>query len=270
VVERADRAPVSTFYAPGAWASLVELDEAAAHHAQVKRLRERDNVRLTSGDGRRASGRLVSIAKRRVVVELDVATVVHVPAPPTITLLAPVGDRERMLLLAEKGVELGLSTWRPVVCRRSLSVTPRGEGEQFRQKVRLRMISALEQSGGAWLPELLAETSVSEAIAAAADATRLLLDANAPSLVGQLAALSGPCAVALGPEGGLEPEERDAFVASGWRPVSIGDNVLRFETAGIAALALLRVHLNRGPHDGQLPVLPDRAPRDPGGDRVGG
>jgi 16S rRNA (uracil1498-N3)-methyltransferase len=50
--------------------------------------------------------------------------------------------------------------------------------------------------------------------------------------------------VALGPEGGLEPEERAAFIAAGWRAVSIGANVLRFETAGIAVLALLRIHLN--------------------------
>jgi 16S rRNA (uracil1498-N3)-methyltransferase len=244
VVERADRAPVSTFYAPGAWTAVVELDEAAAHHALVKRLQEGDPVRLTSGDGRRTWGRLVTVAKQRVVVEIDVSCVVHEPAPPAITLLAPVGDRERMLLLAEKSVELGLSSWRPVVYRRSRSVTPRGEGEPFRQKVRLRMISALEQSGGAWLPELHPDTSVNGAIDAGANATRLLLDANAPSLAGHLASVSAPCVVALGPEGGLEPEERAAFIAAGWRAVSIGANVLRFETAGIAVLALLRIHLN--------------------------
>jgi len=46
--------------------------------------------------------------------------------------------------------------------------------------------------------------------------------------------------LALGPEGGLDPDERESFLAAGWRLVSLGANVLRFETAGIAALAIIR------------------------------
>jgi 16S rRNA (uracil1498-N3)-methyltransferase len=52
-----------------------------------------------------------------------------------------------------------------------------------------------------------------------------------------------PVRIALGPEGGLEESERAQFIRAGWRPVSLGDNVLRFETAGIAALAIVRSHL---------------------------
>jgi 16S rRNA (uracil1498-N3)-methyltransferase len=241
-VERADRAPVGTFHAPGAWSSIVELDEAAAHHVQVKRLREGDPVRLTSGDGRRAAGVLESITKRRASVRLGDAGVEQVPRAPLVELYAPVGDRERMLLLAEKAVELGLSAWHPVVYRRSRSVTPRGEGEQFREKLRLRMVSALEQSGGAWLPAMHAEQSPDE-LRPAADACRLLLDGAGLPFASLASTLTAPCAIALGPEGGLDPEERAAFIAAGWHPVSLGANVLRFETAGIAALALVRAHL---------------------------
>ena len=247
MVERADRAPVSTFYAPGAWGASVELDEAAAHHAQVKRLQLGDVVRLTSGDGRRATGTLSELAKRRAVVALDAASVEMVAAPPVVDLLAPVGDRERMLLLAEKAVELGASAWRPVVYRRSRSVNPRGEGEGFRDKVRARMISALEQSGGAWLPAIHAECAPEEARASVANGCRLLLDGAGEPLAALAGSLAAPCALALGPEGGLDTVEREAFVASGWRLASLGDNVLRFETAGIAGLALLRALLTGRP-----------------------
>jgi 16S rRNA (uracil1498-N3)-methyltransferase len=243
VVERADRAPVSTFYAPGAWGASVELDEAAAHHAQVKRLQVGDLVRLTSGDGRRVVGTLSALAKRRASVTLDGAAVEAVPSPPVIELFAPVGDRERMLVLAEKAVELGVSGWRPVVYRRSRSVTPRGEGEAFREKVRLRMIAALEQSGSAWLPTLHPESSPEVARASTAGMTGVLLDGEGPPLADLCASLTLPCALALGPEGGLDAEERDGFVQSDWRLASLGANVLRFETAGIAGLALLRAFL---------------------------
>ncbi|HET7190030.1 MAG TPA: RsmE family RNA methyltransferase [Gemmatimonadaceae bacterium] len=238
-MERADRAPVGTFYAPGAWGATVELDEAAAHHAAVKRLQVGEPVRLTSGDGRRALGVIDTLAKKRLTVAVDESTVEHVPALPHVELWAPVGDRERMLFLAEKAVELGASAWRPISYRRSRSVTPRGEGEGFRDKVRLRMIGALEQSGGAWLPSLHADASLDAALGVAGQ-PGLVLDAAGPPLATLAGTLRAPIAIALGPEGGLEPEERARFRDAGWRAASIGANVLRFETAGIAALALVR------------------------------
>jgi 16S rRNA (uracil1498-N3)-methyltransferase len=244
-VERTDRAPVSTFHAPGAWGAVVELDEAAAHHASVKRLALGDAVRLTSGDGRRARATITELAKRRLVVQLDADSVEQVPAPPVVELWAPVGDRERMLWLADKSVELGVSCWRPVVYRRSRSVTPRGEGEAFRDKVRLRMISALEQSGGAWLPEQFAETTLEAALEVSADIAGILLDPAGEPLRAVLSRLTShdsrlTCRLAFGPEGGLDPDERDAFLAAGWRLARLGPNVLRFETAGLAALAIVR------------------------------
>jgi 16S rRNA (uracil1498-N3)-methyltransferase len=238
VVERADRAPVSTFYAPGAWGPVVELDEGAAHHASVKRLSVGDMVRLTSGDGRRVRATITTLAKKRLeVARAEEAEAVSEPCH--VELWAPVGDRDRMLWLAEKVVELGVSSWRPVLYRRSRSVSPRGEGEGFREKVRLRMISALEQSGSAWLPRMHPEIAVEDALR---EESRpgVLLDAEGPWLASMAPSLSTPLAMALGPEGGLDPGERDAFLDAGWRAASLGANVLRFETAGIAALAVVR------------------------------
>ena len=239
MVERADRAPVGTFYAPGVWGATAELDEAAAHHAAVKRLQAGDPVRLTSGDGRRALGVIETLAKKRLTVALDVSSVEQVPALPHVELWAPVGDRERMLVLAEKAVELGASAWRPVMYRRSRRVTPRGEGEGFRDKVRLRMIGALEQSGGAWLPALHPDAPLDVALREI-DGPGLVLDAAGPPLATLAGSLRTPLAIALGPEGGLEAEELARFRDAGWRTASLGANVLRFETAGIAALALVR------------------------------
>ena len=248
-MERADRAAVATFHVPGAWGpgDVVVLDDAAAHHVAVKRLRDGDPVRLTSGDGRRALGQLAQVTRRAASVRLEDEGVELVAPLPAVILLAPVGDRERMLMLAEKAAELGVTEWRPVVYRRSRSVTPRGEGAAFRARVRLRMIAALEQSGGAWLPRLHDELPPGEARAAvdaAGVGTHLLLDAAGAPLAHLLATARAPLAIALGPEGGLEPDERAGFVDAGWRPASLGPNILRFETAAIGALAVARAHLN--------------------------
>jgi 16S rRNA (uracil1498-N3)-methyltransferase len=240
VVERSNRPPVATFFSPGAWGASVELDEAAAHHAGVKRLQVGAAVRLTSGDGRLAEGTIAELAKRRMRIAIEESSREQVPAPARVELWAPVGDRERMLLLAEKAVELGASAWRPVIHRRSRSVTPRGEGDAFRDKVRLRMQNALEQCGAAWLPESFAEVTLDVAMRDAGPVQGVLLDGAGSPLVSLRDALHAPVAIALGPEGGLEPDERDRFLIAGWRAASLGANVLRFETAGIAALAMVR------------------------------
>ena len=107
----------------------------------------------------------------------------------------------------------------------------------------MRQISALEQSGGAWLPDIHAEVSLDDALAtprSQVPATRIVLDVDGESIGSIAAEMRGGIAVALGPEGGLEEHERAALITHGWRAVSLGRNVLRFETAGIAALAILR------------------------------
>lgn len=246
-MEREDRAPVGTFYAPGAWDARVELGEAAAHHAGVKRLAVGDVVRLTSGDGRRATGAIVDLSRRTLTVAVDEASITAASAPPLIELWAPVGDRDRMLMLAEKAVELGVSAWRPVSYARSRSVSPRGEGDAFRAKLRLRMIAALEQSGSPWLPALHDDTSLEAALAeqrAPTAGDRLLLDGAGESIRDVLHTLDAPVTIALGAEGGLTEDERAQFIRAGWRLVSLGANVLRFETAGMAALAIVRSHLD--------------------------
>ena len=243
MVDGTDRAAVATFFAPGDWRDRVALDERAAHQATVKRLAVGDPVRLTSGDGRRIHGRIVMLARRQLEVECDQASLELVAPPLHVALWAPIGDRDRMLMLAEKAVELGASAWRSVSYRRSRSVSPRGEGPAFREKLRLRMISALEQSAGAWLPLLEPEAEAETALSTAVVGHAVLLDGLGQPIVDVLRDVHPPLVLACGPEGGLEPGERAMFADNGWRAAEFGRNVLRFETAGIAGLTLARALL---------------------------
>jgi 16S rRNA (uracil1498-N3)-methyltransferase len=105
------------------------------------------------------------------------------------------------------------------------------------------MIAALEQCGSAWLPTIEPAAEAMEVIAAVPTGRGILLDAAGAHFADALAATHPPVVIALGPEGGLDPAERTAFADSGWRTASLGANVLRFETAGIAGLALSRALL---------------------------
>ncbi|MBC7789343.1 MAG: 16S rRNA (uracil(1498)-N(3))-methyltransferase [Anaerolineae bacterium] len=247
-MERIDRSAVATLFSaePLTAGRSVTLGAEEAHHARVRRVDVGARVRIVDGAGAVALGDLVKLAKGQATASIDEVSLFEPPA--AIHFLVPVADRDRMLWLAEKAVELGTSSWRPVIWRRSRSVSPRGEGTGFQLKIRARMVGALKQCGGSWLPALHPDASVERAIAAAATSRRYLLDAGGPPILSRT--FKAPTVVALGPEGGMDMDERSAFVDAGFEPVSLADHTLRFETAGIAALAIIRAALTvSGSHD---------------------
>jgi 16S rRNA (uracil1498-N3)-methyltransferase len=235
-VECTDSAAVATFFTaePLVVGGTVTLSDEAAHHIRVARVAVGDCIALRDGAGRAALGTLVKVSRSSALV--DVSETSEIPRPAMIHLLAPVADRERMLWLAEKVVELGVTSWRPVIWRRSKSVSPRGEGPTFQAKVLARMTSALIQSGGGWLPDMFPEATVERAISAAPLGTRLLLTKDGEPIAG--VPMHVPITIALGPEGGMEPAERDLFIGAAFLPVKLGSSTLRFETAGMAAVAI--------------------------------
>jgi 16S rRNA (uracil1498-N3)-methyltransferase len=237
-VERDDRSFVSTFYADGTLAAneVTTLGETVAHHARVKRLDIGDRVQLTNGRGSMAIGAIAVITKSAIDVMIE--TIHAVPPPPAIHLRAPVADRDRMLLLAEKATELGIASWQSVRFKRSASVSPRGEGAAFAEKLHTRMIAALEQSGGAWLPLMIDETTVSS-IQFSNEESPIVLDGAGRSLA-SVWSETRPPVILIGPEGGIEPDELLKLTDAGWRRVRLAPNTLRFETAGIAAVASIR------------------------------
>jgi 16S rRNA (uracil1498-N3)-methyltransferase len=225
------------------------LGEEAAHHMRVRRLETGARVRLLDGAGMVGIGVVTQLAKRHATVSVESAESLEPQA--AIHLLLPVADRDRMLWLAEKATELGVASWRPVLWRRSKHVTPRGEGTVFQQKARARMVSALAQSGGAWLPAMYPDATVEAAVAARPEGRALVLEAGgAPILDALVAARAGGATggarvvtLAVGPEGGFEEAELGALLAGGFRKAGIGASVLRFETAAVAAIAAVRAAL---------------------------
>lgn len=247
-MERTDKAAAVTFFSPDDFATgvSVSLGEDAAQHARVLRIGSGEQVELRDGRGGAARGVVARIAKRSLTV--DVLETWTIPDLPPVHMLVPVADRDRMLYLAEKCTELAATSWRPVIWRRSRSVGPAGDGPAFQSRLKSRMISALTQSAGGWLPEVHPSAPVPRAIAAAPQGTRILLDAGSETnlIANKLVA---PVTIAVGPEGGLDVKEKDEMIVGGFIPASLVGGTLRFETAGIAGLALARSLLGSVNHE---------------------
>lgn len=222
------------------------LDEQAARHMRVLRLDPGALVGVRDGYGHVGAGQLVRLSK--VQAHIVITHGERMAPLPEVHLLVPVADRDRMLWLAEKACELGCTSWRPVLWRRSRSVSPRGEGVAFQHKVMARMQSALAQSEGAWLPQVFPEAPLDRALLAAPPGDRVVLDPAGSPMIGESAGpLSEPLVLAIGPEGGIEADELEALLGSGFRPVRLGPTILRFETAAVAALAIARTALGTHP-----------------------
>lgn len=240
-MEQRDRAGVAAFFCPEPMAAghTVILGEGEVQHARVRRIGIGERVRLLDGAGAVGFGTVVRLSKAQASIEIE--SIERVEPGPVIHLMVPVADRDRMLWVAEKATELAIFSWRPVMWKRSRSVSPRGEGVTFQAKARMRMLSALTQSGGAWLPVLYPDATPDRAIASAPAGARWLLDPDGepvPSV-----SVTAPLTIAVGPEGGVEPEERTLLTGAGFLPVRIAPLTLRFETAAIAGLAIARAAL---------------------------
>lgn len=214
----------------------ISLGDEVLHHMRVRRLGVGVRLALLDGHGQRGTGTLVRLSKSSATVEVD--AVESTPPLPPVHLLVPIADRDRMLWLAEKCAELGATSWRPVLYRRSRSVKPRGEGVTFTGKLRSRMASALEQSGGTWLPALYPESTLERAVGALPEGARVVLDAAGAPLLARR--INAPVIIAIGPEGGLEDEEFAYLEQAGFARAALGGHILRFETAAIAGLAIAR------------------------------
>ena len=202
------------------------------HLARVLRLRVGEAVVAADGHGRwRLCEFRGSVSTDDVDRMLEPTGPVHTDPRPTAAVtvaFAPAkGDRSEWVVqkLTELGVDRNLvqSTRRSVV---------RWEGERAdRALSRLRRIGveAAEQCRRVWLPELLGPLELTEVAPLAAPAVVALAERGGHPI-------GDDCrAVAVGPEGGWAPEER----ALGLPEVGLGPNVLRAETAAIAAAAAL-------------------------------
>lgn len=237
---RLTRCHVDAALAPGA--KLVLPDSAAAHLVRVLRLREGDACVLFNGDGKDHAARIASAGKREVVVEILSAAPVDNESPLRITLVQGIARGEKMDLILQKATELGVAAIVPVLAERTevkLDAERTGKRMEHWRNV---IVSACEQSGRARLPELAPPAALGDAGKAITDeSVKLTLDPEGESTLATLTApASQSIAIAIGPEGGWSPRDRELLRMAGFSGLRLGPRVLRTETAGLAAIAALQ------------------------------
>lgn len=219
----------------------VELSGSTAHYlSRVLRLSKGAALILFNGDGRDYSAEITAIQSQRVQVRLNDSTEPGNESPLKITLVQAVCRGERMDYTLQKATELGVFCIQPLISQR---VEVRLD--KSRQAKRLEhwqgvVISACEQSGRAFVPEVKTPLSMADWVSCTDESPRLVLDPLAENKLSGLSVVTDLVSLVVGPEGGFTDQEMEAARANGLTAVSLGPRVLRTETAGPAAIAVLQ------------------------------
>lgn len=218
------------------------LPEAAANHlVRVLRLREGDRCVLFNGDGYDCDAVLVSAGKRDSIVEIVERRTIDNDSPLRITLLQGIARGEKMDLILQKATELGAARIVPVFADRT---EVRLDGDRLLKRAahwRSVVVSACEQSWRTRLPDIDAPCELRAAATCCDASLRLLLDPEGEHSLSTLPAIAdAQLVIAIGPEGGWSPRDRDILRAAGFTGLRLGPRILRTETAGLAAIAALQ------------------------------
>lgn len=223
---------------------IIRFDDDQAHQMRrVLRLRPGQRVLALDGLGRQYEVLLEVVSDRRAGGRVAAESAATGEPRVRLTLFQSLLPREKFEWVLQKGTEIGVAGFVPVITKRSLvrdADAAANKMERWRRIIR----EAAEQSGRGVLPQLSAPMpfDVAAPAAMANDCALIAWEGEtARALPDALGDRRDAAAVALfiGPEGGFEPGEIDAARSRGGITVTFGPRVLRTETAAIVGAALV-------------------------------
>ena len=215
----------------------------ADHLANVLRARVGQEFDIVAG-GYVRRGKIASIEYGKI--EFELGEEIPVTATAKVVVLLSIFKFDRMEWAIEKCTELGVTRIVPLISQRTeshLASAAAKRVERWRRIVR----QASEQSRRDSAPSIAAPVKLNEALAIEAETRIVLAETEHATLLKE--ALNGitgrEVMLAIGPEGGWTEEELEGFRAAGWISASLGNTILRAETAAITAVAVVMSELQR-------------------------
>jgi len=210
----------------------------ADHLSGVLRARIGQEFDLSTGEVVRR-GRIVAIHDRRI--EFELGEELPATTPLRIAVALAIFKFDRMEWAIEKCTELGVTRIIPFIARRTGAHLAAAAQKRVERWQRIAC-QASEQSRRATPPEIAEPVKLKEAVALNAATRILLAEADDRMLLKDVlgpAPADGEIILAVGPEGGWTESELELFTNAGWITASLGGNILRAETAMIAATAIV-------------------------------
>ena len=225
----------------------VTLSDEAVHHIKnVIKLREGESLILVKNK-KELLCRIDKIEKNSIIVSIQEELESYAENPFFVTLFQGIPKGDKLDFIVEKAVEAGAFEIVPLKMSRCIAKI---EGKDVAKKVeRLGKIakSAAQQSGRLVVPRVGEPQSIKQVDWSQFDLKLLCYEDEDKTTLKQVLSsceCPGRIAVVIGPEGGISPQEVSDLLEAGFRAVSLGDRILRCETAGLYTLANINYGLS--------------------------
>ena len=227
----------------------VTIDDPLLSHLS-KSLRIREGETIWVGDEHRVRyhvrvDHLDSNSLRASIIE----TVTGPPTPPASVVLAQaILKGDRMNWVIQKATELGVTTIIPLLTSRVIARPPAGRIRTARERWQRIAVDAAQQSEQWEFPRVTQPMDLPELFKHVPHAGLhcALFERGAEQRLGSLSidhTFQGTIVLAVGPEGGWTPEEMQELLDQRFQAISLGESILRSETAPLVALSILQHRL---------------------------
>jgi 16S rRNA (uracil1498-N3)-methyltransferase len=228
---------LNLFYQPDIPKGISHLNEDESRHAvKVLRMKAGDPLLITDGQGAFYEATIALADSRACSFTIVEQKLSPARSFSIFIAIAPTKNIDRTEWFVEKAVELGIEQIHFIRCKNSERKTVNIE------RIQKIIVSAMKQSGQAWLPTCSEMKPYSEALSLTADQKFICyVDDQNPDQLKSMAKPNQKYLVLIGPEGDFQKEELEQAIQHGFQKVSLGTNRLRTETAALAACLTLNL-----------------------------
>lgn len=220
------------------------------HIKNVLRMNVGEEISVSDGEGRDYFGKITALDKDLVTVHIENSWDSFVELPARIYLFQGLPKADKMELIIQKAVELGVYEIIPVMMKRTIvKLDPKKEGKKLTRWQGISE-SAAKQSGRGVIPKVAAPMDFKQALALAKTLDATILPYEKARGMDAARALihdmkdKKSIGIFIGPEGGFDESEVALAEAAGAHTMTLGHRILRTETAGLAALSILMFELD--------------------------
>lgn len=221
------------------------------HIKNVLRMKPGEDVEVGDGQGTEYICGIDHFEEEAVILNIISVKQENAELPSKIFLFQGLPKSDKMELIIQKAVELGVYQVIPTVTRRAVVKLDEKKASKKVERWNTIALSAAKQCGRSLIPEVTSVMTFDKALAYGAELDILFIPyelAEGMAQTKKLIASLEPgktIGIFIGPEGGFEETEVERAMEAGAHPVTLGKRILRTETAGLTMLSILMFQLER-------------------------
>ncbi len=214
-------------------------EEESKHACRVLRMQVGDELAIVNGFGSEFTARIIEANPKKCRLTILSVKTEAAPSSSIHIAIAPTKNNDRIEWFLEKATEIGVTEITLLLCKNN---ERKNTKEDRFEKI---LISAMKQSKRLYLPKLNALTPVKDFIHAHPNGL-IAHCYDAPKDTIQAQFKPTDCPILIGPEGDFTLEEVDLALKNGYKTITLGENRLRTETAGLYAVMMAKMNIEHG------------------------